>query len=257
MTTLRLIEVALGYEGRSVLRQVSLEVRGGEVLALVGPNGVGKSTLINAACGLLPVLAGQVLVDGDDLSRMSPPERARLVAVVPQGTSLPPAFTAFDVVLSGRTPYLGWLDRVGKADEQASLMAMVRTGTFDLARRRVGELSGGERQRVLIARALAQSAPVLLLDEPTAHLDLRHQDNVLSMVRALAVERGLAVMMSLHDLNLVARFADRVVLLSNGGVRSIGLPQHVLTPDELASVYGVKMLVLAHPVHHWPVVLPG
>jgi iron complex transport system ATP-binding protein len=257
MAMLRFQEASIGYGEKPVLREVSLSVHPGEVLAVVGPNGVGKSTLVKAASGILPVFSGQILVDQQDLHRMPPAQRARHVAVVPQATHLPGAFTALDVVLLGRTPYLGWLERESSDDLQIALQAMERTWTIELADRRVGELSGGEQQRVLIARALAQAASVVLLDEPTAHLDLRHQDGVLSLVRQLAVEQGLAVMITLHDLNLVARFADRVALLSDSRVRKLGLPAEVLRPEELASVYGIAIHVMSHPIHGTPLVLSG
>jgi ABC-type cobalamin/Fe3+-siderophores transport system ATPase subunit len=206
---------------------------------------------------LLPPLSGQVRINGQDLRSLRPAARARLVSVVPQATDLPGSFLALDVVLMGRTPYLRWLENEGALDREAAQLAMERTELAELAERPVGELSGGEQQRVLIARALAQQAPVMLLDEPTAHLDLRHQDQVLRLVRELARERSLAVLLALHDLNLVARFADRVALLSDGGVRALGKPEEVLTPDGLADVYGMRIHVMPHPVFGTPLVLSG
>ena len=160
-----------------------------------------------------------------------------------------------DVVLMGRTPYLGWFAREGASDVRIALQAMERTGTAGFAERPVGELSGGEQQRVLIARAIAQAAPVMLLDEPTAHLDLRHQDKLLKLVRELAVEQGLAVLIALHDLNLVARFTDRMLLLSHGTIYAQGRPEEVLIPAELERVYGLRIHVMTHPIHGSPLVL--
>jgi len=257
MAELELLNASLGYPEHPVLHQVSLRVDPGEVLAVVGPNGVGKSTLIKAASGALPPLSGEVRINGQDLRSLRPAARARLVSVVPQATDLPGNFLALDVVLMGRTPYLRWLENEGALDREAAQLAMERTELAELAERPVGELSGGEQQRVLIARALAQQAPVMLLDEPTAHLDLRHQDQVLRLVRELARERSLAVLLALHDLNLVARFADRVALLSNGGVRALGKPEAVLTPNGLAEVYGMRIHVMPHPVFGTPLVLSG
>ncbi|HEX9676061.1 MAG TPA: heme ABC transporter ATP-binding protein [Anaerolineales bacterium] len=257
MAELELLNVSLGYTEHPILRQVSLRVDPGEILAVVGPNGVGKSTLIKAASGALPPLSGEVRINGQDLRSLRPAARARLVSVVPQATDLPGSFLALDVVLMGRTPYLRWLENEGALDKEAAQRAMQRTELAELAERPVGELSGGEQQRVLIARALAQQAPVMLLDEPTAHLDLRHQDQVLRLVRELARERSLAVLLALHDLNLVARFADRVALLSNGEVGALGKPEQVLTPDGLAEVYGMRIHVMPHPVFGTPLVLSG
>ena len=248
---------AVGYPDRDVLSEITLKVQPGEVFAVVGPNGTGKSTLIKAASGVLPASAGRVLVQGEDIATMRPEQRAQRIAVVPQATRTPSAFTAEQVVLTGRTPYHGWLDRENARDYEISYAAMQRTGTDEFAQRRMGELSGGERQRVLVARALAQSRSLLLMDEPTAHLDLRHQDQVLSLVDELAAERGLSVLIALHDLNLVARYSDRVALLSAGKIRKRGAPQEVLTPEVLATAYGVEIHVMDHPLHGTPLVLSG
>jgi iron complex transport system ATP-binding protein len=254
---LALERVTLGYPDRPVLGDISLTVEPGQVFAIVGPNGVGKSTLIKAASGILPLHAGAIWVRGRSITALSASERARQVAVVPQATNVPPAFTARQVVAMGRTAYLGWLEREGVSDREQTAAALERTGTAELAERPMGELSGGERQRVLIARALAQATAVMLLDEPTAHLDLRHQDRVLKLIRDLAHEEGLAVLIALHDLNLVARFADRVALLSSGAVRKQGLPREVLTPTDLAAAYGIEIHVMDHPVYGTPLVLSG
>lgn len=257
MASLRFQSATLGYGKRPVLRDLDLEVRPGEIVAIVGPNGVGKSTMIRAASGVIPVEAGQLFVDDHDLSRRSASERARWIAVAPQAVQLPPAFTALEVVLMGRTPYLSWLGQESASDRAIAHMAMQRTQVLDLSDRLVGELSGGEQQRIMVARALAQSAPILLLDEPTAHLDLRHQDVVLKLVRSLADEAGLTVLAALHDLNLVARFADRVALLSNGRLERVGTPEDILTPSILTPVYGIGIQVVAHPVDGRPLVLAG
>lgn len=257
MSVLSFQDASIGYGSRTVLQQISLNVSPGEVVAIVGPNGVGKSTLVRAACGVLPLQSGEVRIDESPLSSMSPEERARHIAVVPQAVQLPPAFPAFSVVLMGRTPYLGWFEREDESDKQIAHEALHRVGMAAEAHRNVGELSGGEQQLTLVARALAQQAPVVILDEPTAHLDLRHQDAVLKLVRTLADKEGLAVLITLHDLNLVSRFCDRVALLSDGGIRKLGLPADVLTPEELAAVYGIAIHVMPHPIHGTPLVLSG
>jgi iron complex transport system ATP-binding protein len=255
--SLELIDLHVGYPTRVVLHDISLSVGDGEVFAVVGPNGVGKSTLIKAASGILTLTAGQIRVNDLVLEDLSIEARAQHIAVVPQATHIPPYFTAWQVVQMGRTPYLGWLSRERERDHETVQQAMTSTATFELADRPVGELSGGEAQRVLIARALAQEPSVLLLDEPTAHLDLRHQDETLSLIHSLAQEKNLSVLMALHDLNLVARFADRVALLSNGSIRAQGEPRQVLTPEALAATYGIEIHVMDHPIHGTPLVLSG
>jgi iron complex transport system ATP-binding protein len=247
-------DVTLNYEARTVLRGISLDVQPGEVLALIGPNGVGKSTLIHALSGNLKPVGGRITIEQRDLQQLPIEQRARLIAVVPQAVRLPESFTVFDTVLMGRTPYLGWLGREGEKDRSAVWAALDRTSTRDLADRPIGELSGGEQQRVMIARALAQSARTLLLDEPTAHLDLKHQAGVLSLVCDLAHIEGYAVLIALHDLNLAAQYADRVALLSNGRVAAIGTAEEVLTEKNLSPAYGLRITVYEHPAHGAPLV---
>ncbi len=247
-------EVAVRYEARTVLRHVSLDVQAGEVLALIGPNGVGKSTLIRTCSGTLKPIQGRVTIGGQDVHRLRVEDRAKLIAVVPQAVRLPESFSVSETVLMGRTPYLGWLGRESEPDRMAVQAALDRTATRKLAERPIGELSGGEQQRVLIARALAQSARTLLLDEPTAQLDLKHQAGVLSLVRDLAHAENYAVLIALHDLNLAAQYADRVALLSNGTVAAIGTPEEVLTEENLSPAYGLRITVYEHPAHGAPLI---
>ncbi|MEW5872497.1 MAG: heme ABC transporter ATP-binding protein [Chloroflexota bacterium] len=246
----------VAYADQPVLSGVSLNVQPGEILALVGPNGAGKSTLLRAVSGVIPWNSGSVRVSGRELSHLSPAQRARCLAVVPQARSLPAAFTVYQTVLIGRTPHLGWLGQAGPLDHAHVRLALERTRLSDLAQRRVGELSGGEQQRVLLARALAQDAPVLLLDEPTTHLDLQHQSSLLNLVRQLAAEQNLAVLMVLHDLNLAGLYADRVTLLVRGHLLASGSPKEVLTEHNLAAVYNIPVHVVAHPDYGTPLVLP-
>jgi iron complex transport system ATP-binding protein len=247
--------LTVNYGLRTVLRNVSLRVGRGEVLAVIGPNGAGKSTLIRAASGGLRPLRGRALLDGLEAHSLPPDLRARRVAIVPQAMRLPEAFTVLETVLMGRTPYLGWLGRESRSDYSLAQAAMERTDVADLAGRCIGELSGGEQQRVLIARALAQAAPILLMDEPTAHLDLKHQVDLLNLARDLAHTERLAVLVALHDLNLAAQFADRVALLVSGELRTLGLPTEVLTPTNLSTAYGLAVSVITHPAHGTPLVI--
>lgn len=244
------------YGRRLALDGVSLTVRPGEIVGLIGPNGAGKSTLIRSVSGVLPIQSGSVRIFGQDILGLPPRQRARSLAVVPQARSLPPAFTVYESTLMGRTPYLGWLGQAGRSDHDLALQALERTQLLELSSRRVGELSGGEQQRVLLARALAQDAPVLLLDEPTTHLDLQHQSSLLNLIRNLANERQLAVLMALHDLNLAGLYADRVALLVAGRLLACSAPHEVLTEQTLASVYHIPVHVMTHPEYGSPLVLP-
>ena len=247
--------LSVSYGSQPVLQEVSLSVKPGEVFALIGPNGAGKTTLLRAISGVIRPLAGKVQAFGKDLIQLPATQRARFLAVVPQARKLPPAYTVWQTVLLGRTPHLGWLGQPSQRDLQRTQWALERTQTIDLAGRRVDQLSGGEQQLVLLARALAQDTPILLLDEPTAHLDLHHQSNLLSLVRHLAREQGLAVLMALHDLNLVALYSDQVALLVNGHLRASGNPDQVLTRQHLMEAYRVPLQVIAHPTHGTPLVL--
>jgi ABC-type cobalamin/Fe3+-siderophores transport system ATPase subunit len=253
---LRIDNLSVNYGSRRVLQGVSLGVDSGQVVALVGPNGAGKSTLIRAVSGVAPILGGEVRVEGKLLSEMSPMERARYLSVVPQARSLPPAFTVHESVLMGRTPHLGWLGRTGPRDRARVHYALEHTHMLELAERYIGELSGGEQQRVLLARALAQDTPVMLLDEPTTHLDLQHRETLIQLIRDLAVNKQLAVLMVLHDLNLAGLYADRVVLLVEGQVEASGTPLEVLTETNLSRVYHMRVRVIAHPEYGSPLILP-
>lgn len=253
---LEIQSLSVSYGDQPVLHDFSAYVETGEVVALVGPNGAGKTTLIKAVSGVLAAQSGEIRVDGKDLSLLSAMQRARYLAVVPQARNLPPAFTVWQTVMMGRTPFLGWLGKASPADRDRALWALERTHTQGLADRRVDELSGGEQQRVLLARALAQDAPILLMDEPTAHLDLKHQSNLLNLTRELAEAHHLAVLMALHDLNLVALYADRVALLVKGGLRALGTPEEVLTPQRLSEIYQIPLNVITHPDYGTPLVLP-
>lgn len=234
--------VEAGYGSRRVLRDVSLSLTAGELVALIGPNGAGKSTLVAVASGVRRVVRGEVRLDGEPLARWSRRAIARRLAVVPQGTELPPGYSAEEVVAFGRTPHAGFLralDEAGHAEVEA---AMRDADVWRLRERTVESLSGGERQRVVLARAFAQAPAVLLLDEPTSHLDLRYQVDALRGARQ-AAERGVAVLVVLHDLNLAARAADRVVLLDAGRVVADGSPSSVFEESRLRAVYGADVTV--------------
>jgi len=252
---LKIEGLSVFYGARRILQAVSLDVQSGQVLALIGPNGAGKSTLVRAVSGIIPVQAGKVGADGTDLLSLPAMRRARYLAVVPQAVSMPPAFTVWETVLLGRTPYLNFLGQISEKDEQIARLALQRVDALDLAERRVGELSGGEQQRVLLARALVQSTPILLLDEPTVHLDLQHQVSLMDTVCSLAHNDNLAVLVALHDLNLAARYADRVALLVAGEVKAAGTPRQVLTPELISEAYRLTGRVVPHAFADVPLVL--
>lgn len=252
---LKILNLSVDYGPRRILHDVSLEVQSGEVLALIGPNGAGKTTLVRAVSGVIPY-RGHIRTNGDDFASLSTLQRARYVATVPQAVSLPPAFTVWETVLLGRTPYLNFLGQPSQKDEDIARQSLGRASALPFAERRVGELSGGEQQRVLFARALCQSTPILLLDEPTAHLDLQYQVNLLELVSELAHKDNLAVLIALHDLNLAAHYADRIALMVAGNIKAIGKPKEVLQPELIAEAYCLPVQVVKHPFLDIPLVLP-
>jgi iron complex transport system ATP-binding protein len=229
-----------------LLEAVSLEVRRGTLLGLIGPNGAGKSTLLRCISQLLSPDAGQVQLDGKDLQSQSPQEIARHIALLPQSTTLNFAFTCLEVVLMGRNPHLGRFQAEGARDHAIAQQHMKDTDTSQFVTRLITEVSAGERQRVLLARALTQQPRLLLLDEPTAGLDVQHQLQVFELIRNL-VEQGLTAIAVVHDLNLAARYCDRLVLLSQGQVHACGKVGEVLTAENLARVFNVRARVEQDP----------
>ncbi len=241
MIELRNLSVRFGAV--EVVRDVTLEVAADEWVMLIGPNGAGKTTVLRVLGGLLP-FDGAVRVEGRDVREFARRELARLVAFVPQSPLTPPELTVAEYVLLGRTPHLGYLAAEGRRDRQAAGRALDRLELLPFAERRLGSLSGGELQRVVLARALAQEAPILLLDEPTTSLDLGRQQQVLELVDSLRGD-GLTVVSTMHDLTLAGQYADRLVLLDRGSVVAEGGADEVLSASNLAAFYGASVRVVS------------
>ena len=222
-----------------VLGDVDIALRAGEMTALVGPNGSGKSTLLKVIAGLLEADSGAVTLAGVELSGLSRREVARQIAVVPQETTVSLPFTVGEMALMGRSPHIGYLGIESEADLRSAREAMERADVWRLRDRLVWELSGGEKQRAVIARALAQQPKVLLLDEPTTFLDMRHRVEVFAILDRLVRERETAVLVVGHDLNEAARRCSRMVMLSGGRVIADGAPEEVLTPESVGEVFGL------------------
>lgn len=252
MSMLTAKRLSIAYGNKEVVQAVDLHLEPGQLVGLIGPNGSGKTSLIRSLSGVLRPSAGSIILSGKDLNDLSEQERARNIAVVPQSAQLPPAFTVFECVMLGRTPHLSWLGRLGAHDLEVVDRAMRSCEISHLSDRRIAELSGGEQQRVLLARALAQDCPLLLLDEPTAHLDLHHQVSLLSLVRHMTHQQNLAVLVAIHDLNLASLYADRLVLLVDGFIKASGPPTEVLTAEILRNAYQVPLQVLPGPQNGSP-----
>ncbi|HVH26470.1 MAG TPA: ABC transporter ATP-binding protein [Vicinamibacterales bacterium] len=239
-------DVSFAYRGTPVLHGVSLQVHRGAMVGLLGPNGSGKTTLLRILAGILTPAAGRVAIDGQPLALMTRRELARRVAVVPQETQTTFDFSVLDMVLMGRYPHLGPFALEGAADLEIAKEALAATGTAAFEARRFSTLSGGEKQRVVIASALAQASDVLLLDEPTAALDLRYQLEIAALLGRLNVERGTTMVVSTHDLNLAAALCERIVLLKQGRVIAQGPTRETLTAQNVRSLYDVDADVTFH-----------
>jgi iron complex transport system ATP-binding protein len=243
VTALALEHLTVEVGGRTLVNDVSIHVAEGEWLSLLGPNGAGKTTLLRAAAGLVRA-RGRVTLLGRNVTSLPRREVARLVALVPQVPVLPTGLSVAEYVLLGRTPHVGVFSREGAADRAAGAEALARLELGDVATRPLGSLSGGELQRVVIARALAQAAPILLLDEPTTALDIGHQQQALELVERLRREEGLTVVAAMHDLTLAAQYGDRVVLVDRGRVVADGAARDVLTAARVESLYGASVRIV-------------
>jgi iron complex transport system ATP-binding protein len=237
-------ELTVRYGGTTALQSINGQVRDGEWLGLIGPNGAGKTTLLNAIARLMPY-AGSVTVGDRPTDRLSRRELARLIAYVPQRPLLPPDMTVSDYVLLGRTAHIGYLRTETAADRRVCAAAIGRLDLGAMAARTLQTMSGGELQRVVLARALAQEAPVLLLDEPTSALDLGRRMDALELIDEVRRERSLTVLSAIHDLTLAGQFADRLMLLADGQIAASGSALEVLRDDVLAEYFGAGIQVLA------------
>lgn len=256
-SVLRARGLVAGYRGREVLHDISLEVAAGELLAVVGPNGAGKSTLLKVLGGALEPWRGVVELKDRPLKDYDRRTLARRLASLGQESASAFAFTVLEMVLMGRSPHLGALRLEGEHDLQIAREALERFDLLPLAARAINEISGGERRRVFLARVLAQEPEVALLDEPTSFLDLKHVAEIFSLLTQLRAERAMAVVATLHDLNVAALYADRILLLKNGQAVSCGTADQVLTEKNLRQVYETEVYVGRNPMTGAVAVLPA
>ncbi|KPK92030.1 MAG: hypothetical protein AMJ94_06125, partial [Deltaproteobacteria bacterium SM23_61] len=248
----RMESVDFRYPERQIFSGLSLFLERGEVLGLIGPNSSGKTTLLKLMDGLLRPQRGRILLEERNLDQIPRAQVARKIAVVPQAMEVPFSFTVGEIVLMGRAPYLTRFGWEKQKDLDVAHEAMALTDVAGLGERTFWELSQGERQRVLIARALAQEPKVILLDEPTSHLDINHQVEINELIRGLNLQKGLTVLHISHDLNLAAEYCHRVILLHRGSVFSAGVPSEVITEENIRRVYETKVLVEKNPLSGAP-----
>ena len=249
--------LSLTYDGRSVVvNEINLRIEAEAITALVGPNGCGKSTLLRGISRLLKPMAGGAYLDGEAIHTMPSKELARRLGILPQGPSAPEGLTVHELAAQGRYPHQSWLRQWSREDERVVLDALETTNLTAFADRTVDTLSGGQRQRAWIAMALAQDTGILLLDEPTTFLDLPHQLDILALVHTLSRQKGQTVAMVLHDINLAARFCDRIVAMRDRGIIRQGTPNEVVTEGNIAAIYGMRSVVITDPTHGTPHVIP-
>ena len=251
-TAINIKEISHAYKERTVLNHLSIRIGEGEFFIIIGPNGSGKTTLLKTICGIEPVRTGDVSIFGRKINRYTGNELAKVISFVPQSVPEDFPFTVFQTVMMGRYPHLGVLGVESDQDLEITRRSIEFCGISPLAGRKMNQLSGGERQRVFIARALCQEPRILLLDEPTASLDLKHQVRVMDLMEQLKREQGLTIVMVSHDVNLAAMYADRLLLMKSGEVAGIGPPKEVLTFETLENVYGCTILVDESPLGEAP-----
>ena len=242
MVKLRIMGVEFSYGSEAVLKGVSIEIPQGEMLSIIGPNGAGKTTLLRCINRILKPRRGVIMINGQSIEGMSRREIAKRMGYVPQSTHQVFPNTVFDVILMGRRPHFAW--KCNEKDIEKVLETLKMLGIENLAMRDITELSGGQQQKVFIARALAQEPEILLLDEPTSNLDIKHQLEVMNIIKSITNERGITAIMAIHDLNLASRYADRVIMMHEGRIFAVGSPEEVLTPKNIREVYGVEAEVL-------------
>ena len=244
------------YGSTKVLESVSFKVQNGDFVGVIGPNGSGKTTLLRCICGVLKPKTGVVLIDNYDIGSLTRREIAQHIAVVPQESYVGFNFKVLDVVLMGRNPHIKTFGSESKKDLEVVYRAMKLTGILHLADRFITDISGGEKRRVIIARALAQEPNVLLLDEPTIHLDINHQIEIMDLLKKLCSKKELAIIAVFHDFNLASKYCDKILMLSNGRIISLGSPEEVITENNIQKVFNVKVFIERHPSTGFLYVVP-
>jgi iron complex transport system ATP-binding protein len=252
---LKIADLSFSYQSSKILDDVTFEVKSGEFLGVMGPNGSGKTTLLRCISNVISP-RGIVLIDGRDTKELSKKEIAKKIGFVPQTSNIDFAFTVSEIVLMGRTPHMGRFKSESTHDFEVAEKAMELTNILHLSERTFDELSGGEKQRVIISRALAQEPKILLLDEPTVHLDISCQFEILNLVKNLCEKERIIVISVFHDLNLASQYSDKLILLNKGKIVSTGLPDKVLTSENIRGIYQIEAIIKRHPITNVPFVIP-
>lgn len=257
MNTAVLIEdLSFKYDTDEVLKNIDLEIPRGNFVSILGPNGSGKTTLLKNICNILKPNNGKILINNREVSNYKYKELAKIIAVVHQNSDIQFDFSVFDIVLMGRFPYTSRFKGESSKDIEIAKEAMMNTGIWELRDKGINEISGGERQRVMIARALAQEPEILILDEPISNLDIKYQVGILELCKRLNKEKGLTIIMTLHDINLAGRYSDYLILLDKGRIKIMDVPEKVLTKENISNVYGIKVDILKRNGDKTPYIIP-
>lgn len=250
MYSLEVKNLKFGYERELILKDISFNVEKGKFISIIGPNGSGKSTLLKNLNRIFTPREGKVAVESVDINRIKTKELAKKIALVPQNTIIDYEFTVEEIVLMGRYPHKRRFQREDDDDYKIVKEALEMTNTLHLKDRIITEISGGERQRVIIAKALAQNPSIILLDEPTSHLDINHQMEILSLLRKLNKEKGTTIVVVIHDINLASRYSDEVIMLNEGKIIGIGSPEKVITKENIEFAYNIKVAIEKNKYTH-------
>lgn len=248
--------LTVSYGEKIILNKLNMKIHQGEFVGILGPNGTGKSTLIKAITQLIDIQSGEIYIQNINNNNLTQKDRAKLISVVPQEFSIEFDFTNFDIVMMGRNPHMGKKSKKENNDYEIVKEAMILTNTWNYKDRDFNELSGGERQRVIVARAIAQQTDIILLDEPTSHLDIHHQLEVMELIQLLKDKKNITVMAVLHDINMAARFSDRLMLLSDGNVVAQGTPEEVIKEENLSKIYHMEMIVRENKILRKKEIIP-
>lgn len=243
MFALQVQNLKFGYSRDMILKDISFNVEKGKFISIIGPNGSGKSTLLKNLNGLYTPMEGKIVVENIDINRIKTRELAKKIALVPQNTIINYDFTVEDIVLMGRHPYKGRFQMEDDNDYKIVREALEMTNTLYLKDRIITEISGGERQRVIIAKALAQNPSIILLDEPTSHLDINHQIEILNLLKRLNREKNTTIVLVIHDINLASRYSDEIIMLNEGEILGIGSPEEVITAENIKYAYNLKVAI--------------
>lgn len=256
MYALEVKNLSFGYGKENILDNISFRIKQGEFISIIGPNGSGKSTLLKLLNNIYKPKSGTILVQGRNIKDYNGKELARSIALVPQNTVIDYGFTVEDIVLMGRYPYIGRFEKEKEEDYQIVDKALKLTNTYNLKKRRINEISGGECQRVIIAKALAQNPDIILLDEPTSHLDINHQMEIVKLLEELNKKQGTTIVLVIHDINLAARYSDRILLLNEGRILAVGEPSIVINEPNIERAYNLEVAIERNPITNSICVIP-